>query len=748
MLLTHMRKCLFSILVFAMVIMCRRDVYAATQVEAESDSYSWTSTYAGTQHYMINLPITNWKSSSPDGSRFSTSAGVGTDFLVQSGGFVANPVTWNWSDIKNLTLTNRDPFATIYVNGKAYDAAEYGVLPGDYNGVLTFTRYEGTFYIDPSYDMTGMQFATMPVSENPYIYCNVDMYIFIYPKCIQNQLSNSGASQYYFMNYMTYWCGTQMIWPESQYFHGVQGLPLTYYKHKAEHPNEICQEDIDPFARWDWVSDALPVNASSTVSYGWNQVKNRSDYDGEWCMTIIYAGNTCGSTYRMLIGAEFNTTQILYDGNGATGGENYSQKKSYGTAISILANRFTRTGYTFVGWNTKEDGTGTTYMPGSAYVAERPVKLYAQWKQNTYTISFHGNGATGGSMSEQSCIIGKSYMLNTNNFTKTGYTFAGWATSPNGNVVYTDKAIVKDLVATSIAVVDLYAKWTPIQYTIRFHANGGMGSMSDVAVTYDEILRLPNNTFTKSNDYGKSSFVGWNLTPDPLEALFLDGVEIGNLTDAPGGVVTLYAIWDDCPWILADDLFYTLEQAKNGFITYDELMKHAAAKDREDGTSIQPGINEETGSVFLLIDYQESDFTQFEHAGKVTETFEVRDGAGNIYQKTITVHIVDTTALPVKQAGSTRFINEIYYNAAWGGGGLMEDSIWRTNNEYVLTLQESFSNLKNNTPEQTYYFPREVILEMQQYVAEKGLGNVKSDDALQLFYERFMAPARVNQSGL
>lgn len=745
MLLKHMKKWLFSFLLLTLLCICRTEVYGATQEEAESESYSWTSIYAGKEHYMLNLPITNWKSSAPANSRVSTKAGEGADFFIQNG-FVANPATWNWTDVKKLTLKNSAPFVTIKVNGKSYDAAEYGAKPGSYTNTLTFTRFEGTFYIDPSYDISGMQFSTIPVSENPYIYCNVDMYIFIYPKCIQSRLSNSGSSQYYFMNYMTYWCGTQMIWPESQYFQGVQGLPLTYYKHKSEYPNEVCQEDIDPFARWDWVSDALPSNATPTVNYGWNQVKDRSDYDGEWCMTIIYAGNSSGSTYRMLIGAEFDPVQILYDGNGATDGKNYIQKKSYGTTAKILENRFTRTGYTFTGWNTKEDGTGQAYRPGASYSTERPVKLFAQWKQNTYIISYHGNGATRGEMPEQVCKIGQSYSLSPNVFEKTGYTFVGWAVSPDGKVVYPDQAMIKDLVETELGVVDLYAKWTPIQYTIRFDANGGTGSMPEIVATYDEALQLPDNTFTKSNEFGESYFAGWNLTPDTLEILFGDGTEVHNLTEKKDAVVTLYAIWDDCPWIIADDLYYTLEQAQNGFITYDELMEHATAQDREAGTEILPGVDEKAGTTFTLIDYQESDFTQFEHAGSTTETYEVVDNVGNTYQKTITIHVVDTAVKAIVPAGTTRFINENYYNATPQNGGLLEKSIWKMNSEYAAAILESFCNMKNHTPEQTYYFTREVVLEMQMFIMENGLGNVKNDDALQVFYEKFMVPARVNQT--
>ena len=57
-------------------------------------------------------------------------------------------------------------------------------------------------------------------------------------------------------------------------------------------------------------------------------------------------------------------------------------------------------------------------------------------------------------------------------------------------------------------------------------------------------------------------------------------------------------------------------------------------------------------------DYQASDFTQFLRGGSCTENLTVVDSAGSIYCKQITVYVVDTAAVDVKQDGTTRFICE------------------------------------------------------------------------------------------
>ena len=63
-----------------------------------------------------------------------------------------------------------------------------------------------------------------------------------------------------------------------------------------------------------------------------------------------------------------------------------------------------------------------------------------------------------------------------------------------------------------------------------------------------------------------------------------DLTNAAGVTDQSGATITLYAVWDDCPWIVAENLYYTLTQAQSGYITDSEILSHATAYDREDGS--------------------------------------------------------------------------------------------------------------------------------------------------------------------
>ena len=247
-----------------------------------------------------------------------------------------------------------------------------------------------------------------------------------------------------------------------------------------------------------------------------------------------------------------------------------------------------------------------------------------------------------------------------------------------------------------------------------------------------------------------SVFMGWALEDgkDTFIPKWKAGDIVQNLVAEDGGEITLYAVWDDCPWIQAQDLYYTLEQAQSGFITEEEILSHATATDREDGSPILPGTNPapsdpEVFTSFTIPDYQAGEFTNLQHDFATSENLTVVDHTGNTYVKQIMVYVVDTTPVVEKPEGKTRFISEKYFKLDHEHGGLEENSIWMTNPEYHAALQRAFDNLKNDTPEDEFLIPHETILEMKQYVQDHGIGNSKEPGALTEFYNRFMAPNKV-----
>jgi uncharacterized repeat protein (TIGR02543 family) len=94
------------------------------------------------------------------------------------------------------------------------------------------------------------------------------------------------------------------------------------------------------------------------------------------------------------------TYTVTYDGNGNTGGTVPTDSTSYttGQAVTVLANTgsLVKTGYTFAGWNTVADGSGTDYAAGSGiFNIAANTRLYAKWTQipttSKYTITINGN---------------------------------------------------------------------------------------------------------------------------------------------------------------------------------------------------------------------------------------------------------------------------------------------------------------------------------------------------------------------
>ena len=117
---------------------------------------------------------------------------------------------------------------------------------------------------------------------------------------------------------------------------------------------------------------------------------------------------------------------IEYVGNGATGGKYLNNTAKPGTATTTApASQFTRTGYTFTGWNTKADGTGTAYKAGAAitYPTEgTTLTLYAQWKATSHTVTFDANGGT----AVASQTVEDKAKAKEPTSTRSGWTLDGW----------------------------------------------------------------------------------------------------------------------------------------------------------------------------------------------------------------------------------------------------------------------------------------------------------------------------------
>lgn len=182
--------------------------------------------------------------------------------------------------------------------------------------------------------------------------------------------------------------------------------------------------------------------------------------------------------------------------------------------------------YTFTGW----DKTIASVTGATTYTAQ-----YSSQKLQ-YTVKYNANGGSG-TMSNSTFDCSTDVTLRTNAFTKTGYSFAGWATSAGGAVVHANSATIN---RTSTDTYNLYAVWTPITYTVSYNGNGNTGgSTANSSHTYDTAKNLTTNGFTKTG----YSFNGWNTKSDGSGTAYANSASVKNLSSTQDATVTLYAQW-------------------------------------------------------------------------------------------------------------------------------------------------------------------------------------------------------------
>ena len=126
------------------------------------------------------------------------------------------------------------------------------------------------------------------------------------------------------------------------------------------------------------------------------------------------------------------------------------------------------TGQSFGGW---QDEDGNDIDPTIPITED--ITIFAKTNANHYSIAFDKNeSAATGEMNSLDATYGTPITLTDNAFSWTGHTFAGWATTPTGDVAYADGEEVNNLTAENNGTVTLYAKWEDETLILNFNGNG------------------------------------------------------------------------------------------------------------------------------------------------------------------------------------------------------------------------------------------------------------------------------------
>ena len=326
-------------------------------------------------------------------------------------------------------------------------------------------------------------------------------------------------------------------------------------------------------AAWETYYEGAQTNYGMTASAGGGSVTLNpfgtyaSSGSGSFTGTYYIAANvsakkTIGVTFRNFnndngdsatTSVSFDVTvpawtsyTVSYNANGGTGAPS-NQTKWEDQVLTLSSTIPTRTGYTFSEWNTKSDGSGTSYSAGGSY-GNSPddnsdMTLYAIWTENVLTVNYYSNYATSAPFFEElnavapnkNVIVWTEKYYYDNNYetyglanysnptgsiymTRIGYTATGnWGTTTSGGTLInentgftTGQALAEALgksLKTSSVTVNLYPQWKINTYKIDYNPNGGLGSMASQTVEWAGTFTLSNNTFSREG----YKFLGWNL---------------------------------------------------------------------------------------------------------------------------------------------------------------------------------------------------------------------------------------------
>ena len=214
-----------------------------------------------------------------------------------------------------------------------------------------------------------------------------------------------------------------------------------------------------------------------------------------------------------------NAYTVSFHANGGEGTME-SQSLTYDEDAALSGNAFTRAGYTFTGWNTARDGSGTAYIGGQAVmnltaVNGGTVTLYAQWSLDTYTITYkNANGSAITNWADGVPLV-ESYNVNDSTITlpgadalvaPTAKIFGGWFETAN----CTGEAVTS-IPAGSTGDKTFYVLWEDEKNELVFADPDGlmetMPTLTDTSYTPGETT-LPTDVRAKSG----YAFLYWYTT--------------------------------------------------------------------------------------------------------------------------------------------------------------------------------------------------------------------------------------------
>ena len=312
---------------------------------------------------------------------------------------------------------------------------------------------------------------------------------------------------------------------------------------------------------------ANPFTKTGSTFTGWNTAANGSgtSYAAGATISNITSNITLYAQWQGNPTITFNANKPTGAGSANVAGQPANvSSHPYNTAYTLPTTTPTLKGYTFAGWNTAANGTGTAYAAGATTSAiTANTTFYAQWTEKTgYSVSFYDAfGQTGDGSQVGTTQSGKKW---TDTITlpttpsKTGYNFAGWFLTKdangNGNTGQMSSAMaVRDIwalqsIADTTTSVKLYAKWTEKdRVTVTLNLNGSGASYNGSTSNFTSPSLLNGSSWSIPNYANPTrvgyNFKGWADSASATSGSYNAGHNFTNLTASK----IVYAVWAAAP---------------------------------------------------------------------------------------------------------------------------------------------------------------------------------------------------------
>lgn len=262
----------------------------------------------------------------------------------------------------------------------------------------------------------------------------------------------------------------------------------------------------------------------STTSGGSVEYNDQQEYNftSDQTFYAIWSPNTYTITYKA--------------GTGGTG-DDVQQSFTFGGSATLYTNSttaFTNSGKVVTGWNEAANGSGTSRAFSSTYSAAANLIIYAQWATQ-YTVTFNDNYSSPAQTTTQTSHVAAN--LTANPWSRTGYTFGGWASSSAnataGTVAYANSASYPFTSSTT-----LYAIWTINTWNFAYDSNtatSGSAPSGGGVKDYNSLITVASNTYTKTDH----RFNKWTTAQNGSGTSY----NPSNTFNMPNQNVTLYAQW-------------------------------------------------------------------------------------------------------------------------------------------------------------------------------------------------------------